>query len=1034
MRRPAAHFRLIAFSLLALGLCALVPLTVASETPGPPHDLPAAQDNPQGNSARQPEGTSRDFFARQIAPLFAKHCVSCHNETGRKGGLSLQTSASAFKGGESGEVILPGDPASSYLLDLITPTDGKAEMPKGGHPLDEASREALRQWIAAGAKWPAELRLEEPVWWSLAKLGRPPVPQVDAARANWLRTPIDAFIAARQQELDLQPAPEADRRTLIRRLSFDLLGLPPTPDEIAAFENDTRPLAYERLIERMLAAPRYGERWARHWLDVVHYGETHGYDKDKPRPNAWPYRDYVIRAFNADKPYAKFVREQVAGDVFAPGTRDGLEALGFIAAGPWDFIGHVELPESKIDGQIARHLDRDDMVQNTITSFLSLTVGCAQCHNHKFDPITQRDYYQLQAVFAAVDRTDLDYDADPRIAAQRKELSATRDQLAQQIAQLQQELAAAAGPRWNELQVQIAALEAAPSVRPPQFGYHSAIEQRQDAPKWVQIDLGEPRQMAEIELVPCHDDFAGIGDGFGFPRRYKLEVSNDPEFTADVRSVLDQTAADVPNPGLAPQRARTNELARFVRITATQLAPRQGDFIFALAEIRVRDAAGQNLAIGKTVTALDSIEAPVRWGKANLVDGLDPLPTESAADDRTQQRTADLAALRLERDELIAQVTTADIRDRLTTLSADYERAQAGLAKLPPLLHVYAGAVHNGSGNFSGTHGQPRTIHLLRRGDVTAPDVEVPPGVLACLSGLAPEVDLSITATDAERRAVLAGWLTDANNPLVWRSIVNRVWQYHFGEGLVATPNDFGRMGEEPSLPELLDWLAANFRDSGGSLKDLHRLIVTSSVYRQRSSVEDSSQTQRAAELDPQNRLLWRMNRRRLEAEAIHDAVLVLADRLNGTMEGPSYQDFVIEKPEHSPHYRYDLHDPNSAASQRRAVYRMIVRSQTQPLMTALDCADPSMQVARRNESNTPLQALTMLNNRFNLVMAGHFAERLQRESNDPSEQVRAAFLQATGREPTADERAILNAYAAEHGLANACRVILNLNEFLFVD
>jgi hypothetical protein len=625
--------------------------------------------------------------------------------------------------------------------------------------------------------------------WSLRPLYRPAVPSIRSPQSA-IRNIVDRFILAKIEEMKLQPSPEADRRTLIRRLSFDLLGLPPEPRRVDEFVCDARPDAYERLVDEMLASPAYGERWARHWLDVVHYGETHGYDKDKPRPNAWPYRDYVIRALNADKPYARFVQEQLAGDVLFPGTRDGLEALGFIAAGPWDFIGHAELPESKIDGQIARHLDRDDMVGNAIGTFMSLTIQCAQCHDHKFDPIPQADYYRLQAVFAAVDRSDIRYDFDPAVTRRRKEL-----------------LARAA------------------------------------------VDL------------------------FG-----------------------------------------------------------------ALVE----------------------------------------------------------------------------------------------LAKLPPGQIVYAGTVHHGSGTFVGTGasgGKPRTIHILKRGDVTKPGVEVGPGPIASVSsaaGLPADFDLPPNHREGERRAALARWITHPENPLTWRSIVNRVWQYHFGRGLVDTPNDFGKMGQKPSHPELLDWLACEFRDGGGSLKKLHRLIVTSATYRQTSAERGA----RSAELDPNNQFLSRMNRRKLEAEEVRDAVLFAAGRLDRRMGGPSFQDFVVEQPDHSPHYEYHKHDPDDVRTHRRSIYRFIVRSQPQPFMTTLDCADPSMRVDKRNESLSPVQALTLLNNGFMLTMSRHFADRVK-SASDP---IAAAYRLALGREPTEAERDRLATFSRAHGLANACRVLLNLNEFVFVD
>ncbi len=649
---------------------------------------------------------------------------------------------------------------------------------------------------------------EDPLWWSLAPIKRPVVPQLPSADAARARNPIDAFVLAKLHEKGLQPSPEADRRTLVRRLYFDLLGLPPTYEEVERARNDPREDWYERLVDELLASPHYGERWARHWLDVVHYGETHGYDKDKPRPNAWPYRDYVIRAFNEDKPYSRFVQEQIAGDVLFPNTVDGVEALGFIAAGPWDFIGHAEVPETKIDGKIARHLDRDDMVSNTMNTFVSLTAQCAQCHNHKFDPISQEEYYRLQAVFAAVDRADKAYDVDPAIARERS--------------------------------------------------------------KWA----------TRLRALQCQRD------------RLTPPVSDEPL-----------------------------------------------------------------------------------------------LKEESAI--------------------------------------------RAALAALPPPRLVYAGTVYTGSGTFVGTGpigGKPRPIHILPRGDVTKPGPEVGPGALAALRDLPSTFDVPPEHPEGERRAALAHWLTDPKNPLTWRSIVNRVWLYHFGRGLVDTPNDFGKMGQLPTHPELLDWLAADFRDNGQSLKRLHHLIVTSATYRQ-SSAENS----KAAALDASNTYYWRMNRRRLEAEAIRDSILAAAGKLDERMGGPSFQDFVIDKPEHSPHYEYQLHNPEDPKSHRRSIYRFLVRSQQQPFMATLDCADPSMLVDKRNQTITPLQALTMLNDQLTVVMAKHFAETLK-TTGDLDCQVAYAYRVAFGRSPGAEERGDLVNYGRKYGLPNMCRVIMNLNEFVFVD
>ncbi len=733
-------------SLLALAFCCTAVPADGGETPHP---------------------APRIDFQRDVRPILAGHCFACHGPSKQKGGLRLDRKRPALQGGDSGPVIVPGRAEESLVLRLVAGLDDDRIMPPGGKRLDAWQLATLRGWIDQGADWPAGTESgEDPRdWWSLRPLVRPAVPVLALDDRAGARNPIDAFIRSKLREKGLPYAHEADRRTLARRLHFDLIGLPPTAGELNAFVRDAAPDAYEKLVDRLLSSPHHGERWARHWLDVVHYGDTHGYDKDQPRPWAWPYRDYVIRAFNADMPFGRFARQQIAGDVLEPGTADGVMAMGFIAAGPWDLIGHAEVPETKLDGQVARHLDRDDMVTTTINTFLSLTIQCAQCHNHKFDPIPQEEYYRLQAVFAALDRADRPY-----------------------------------------------------------------------------------------------------------PGR----------------------------PGSAP----------------------------------------------------------------------------------------------------------------------------AGM--------VYAGTVHNGGkAAFRGTGpdgGKPRRIFVLRRGDIKSPIKEVGPAALGLLPELPGTFALAAQHTEGDRRAALARWLTDARNALFWRSIVNRVWQYHFGRGIAATPNDFGRMGQLPTHPELLDWLAVEFRDGGQSLKALHRLIVTSAAYRQ---VSDGNPA--AAASDADNAYLWRMNRRKLEAEAIRDAALSVAGKLDTTMYGPAFRDFVVEHPEHSPHYEYERNDPADPSTFRRAVYRFLVRSRPQPFMAALDCADPSMQVDRRNETGSPLQALALYNNGFMLTMARYLADRVAGRGS-AQDQVAAAFQVALGRTPTAKERDLLADHAVRFGLPGACRVIFNMNEFLFVD
>ncbi len=963
------------------------------------------------------------FFQRQVAPVLERHCLRCHGPKTQRGGLSLASGVDLSAGGDSGPVVVPSRPDDSLLVQMIS--GDKPKMPKKSPPLKPAEVAVLRRWIEQGASWPQGLRLkereaEEQTRWSLRPLARPRVPTVTVP--GRVRTPIDAFIFHRLQQQGLKPGPEADRPTLIRRLYFDLLGLPPPPEEIDAFVRDRSPDAYERLVDRLLDSPHYGERWARHWLDVVHYGDTHGFDKDKVRPNAWPYRDYVIRAFNEDKPFSRFVKEQIAGDVFYPSTRDGIVALGFLAAGPWDYVGHVELREGTLDKKITRNLDRDDMVATVMNTFTSLTVQCARCHDHKFDPITQEDYYSLQAVFAAVDRAERPYEMDADTAGQRLALNQRLADLAERRRTLDARLHERAGPELARIDEEIdGVLARARGPIRPEFGYHSGIEARQDVVKWVQLDLGRSTPIDSIVYIGSHDTFNNIGAGFGFPVRYKIEIGDDPTFTSCL-VVADHTRADNPNPGLRPQSIGLGgKSARYVRITATKLAPRSGDYIFALAEVAVFTPEKKNAAAGAAVTSLDSIEAPPRWRRSNLVDGY-----YHAA--RGTEHLAEVARLSQRRRVVLANVGDAPFQREVERIEVGINQVKRRLAALPSPGMVYAAATQFASaGAFTPTNGKPRPIYLLKRGSEKGPVREVGPGTVACLAGLPSRFPLA-GKPEGDRRAALARWITDGNNALTWRSIVNRVWLYHFGQGLVETPNDFGRMGGKPSHPELLDWLAIEFRDAGQSLKHLHRLIVISSTYRQ-ASMDNPAYSR----IDGGNRLLWRMNRRRLDAESIRDAVLVVSARLDPTMYGPGFRTFGFLD-DHSPHYKYEEYDPDDRASHRRSVYRFLVRSVPDPFMETLDCPDPSLRVEKRNESLTPLQALALLNDKFMLRMAEHFAARVAKMCRDPSAQLAFAYRLALGRDPTMEERQVLVDYLRRHGLTNTCRLLLNTNEFSFVD
>ena len=697
-----------------------------------------------------------DLFRDRVVPVIQKRCLSCHNSVDHKGGFALQSADEISKSG----FVDAGKPGDSHLLNVLKAPDGKRPaMPKNGEPLNAEEVAAIEQWIAAGAKWPDGFRIEDAVitntdWWSFKPVVRPKQPEVRNAKSE-IRNAVDAFVIAKQPEHGLSMSPEADRRTLIRRLTYDLTGLPPTPGEVDEFVNEPDPTAYERLVDRLLASPHYGERWGRHWLDVARYADTCGYDKDKLRPNAWPYRDYVIRSFNEDKPYARFVEEQVAGDVLFPGTPDGILGLGFIAAGPWDFIGHVEVPESKIDGKIARHNDRDEMVTATLNTFCSVTIQCAQCHNHKFDPFTQQHYYGLQAVFAAVDRAERPYDLDPSIEQQRRDLLAKQRDLQAKIGQLESELRVAGGDEFTRLEKAIRELtpKAQPLAKKPEYGYHSAIESSPDKEKWLQIDLGQVVEFDRVVLHACHDEFGGIGAGFGFPMRYRVEAFVDRTPTSDqprpdvgvrsTASLFDGTQVDVPNPGLVPITINAKGTqARFVRITVPKLRERTKDFIFALAEVEVLTADGKNAALKAEVASLDSIEAPTRWSKKNLTDGIWPQAGDTAA-------IMQLAALQKQHQAILDRINTPERRTLREQLDNDLKSAQQQLTTLPQGRMVLAAATDfEPSGGFQPTKGKPRDVQVLHRGNVLQPRGAAKPGVLPILKDT--PVELSLPADHRE--------------------------------------------------------------------------------------------------------------------------------------------------------------------------------------------------------------------------------------------------------------------------------------------
>jgi len=962
-------------------------------------------------------------YNRDILPIFVKNCFTCHGHDGAKRKAGLRVDNDSFYAAlPSGSIpVVPKDREASELWVRITAQDPDDVMPPSdsGKSLTPDEITLIGAWIDQGARYETH--------WAFQPLGETPLPSVEDSA--WPRNEIDHFILARLESAGLPPSPEADKRSLIRRLSFDLLGLPPTPEEIAAYLQDDSTEAYEKLVDQMLASPRYGERWGRHWLDVVHYGDTHGYDKDKRRPNAWPYRDYVIQALNEDKPYGRFLREQIAGDVLYPADPNATIATGFIAAGPWDYVGHAELREGTTDKNITRMLDRDDMVVNTMTTFASMTVHCARCHDHKFDPVSQREYFGMQAVFAGVDRAERPVDRDPSVYAQRVALNAERRTLSARAREIDAVYAEISDPELTAIDAQIAALRAELKnlSQSPSNGYHSAIESTRDVTKWVQVDLGASQAIGSIHLIPAMPTDFPDTPGFGFPVRFKIEVSDDPEFVI-ARVVVDETKSDFPNAADTPYRVDNVGLAaRYVRVTATRLWERTSDFAFALAELRVT-SDGKDIALGANVTALDSIEGG-RWSTKYLVDGFNSrraMIKNAGATEAAEALEVSVKELESKRIGRMDQLVEPSLRAERDKVSDRLKSVEDAIAALPSPQMTYAAATEfRPEGSFTPAGG-PRPIHVLIRGDVNQKGEEAVPGALA----IAREAPFTVDDPNDEgkRRAALAEWLASPSNPLTWRSIVNRVWHYHFGRGIVDTPSDFGHMGAYPTHPELIDWLAKAFLDNGQSLKWLHRKIVTSATYRQSSRA-----TAAGEKADAGNQLLWRMNSRQLDAESLRDAVLAVSGKLDLTVGGPGYDLFVF-KDDHSPGYYYDQFDVNDPKSFRRSVYRFVVRSVPDPFMETLDCADPSQNVPARNNTITALQALAVFNNPFVVRQSEFLAERVQATALDLPNQIETAFHLALGRSPEPTERDVLLKHAQNSGLASVCRIIFNSNEFTFVD
>jgi mono/diheme cytochrome c family protein len=806
-------------------------------------------------------------YLRDVKPILAKNCYACHGAAKQRSGLRLDTAAALLRGGNTGPAAVPGKSADSLLVKAVTGAADTKAMPPKGPPLTPAEVARLRAWIDGGARAPADEAPQAVATaskhWAFQPPQRPALPPIkDTGRA---RNPIDHFILARLDREGLAPSPEADRVTLIRRLSLDLIGLPPAPREVEDFVNDPAPDAYERLVERLLASPHYGERAGRWWLDQARYADSNGYSIDAPR-SLWPYRDWVIAALNADLPFDQFTVEQLAGDLLPNATQQQKVATGFHRNTPINEEGGIDVEQFRVESII-------DRVNTTGSVWLGLTVGCCQCHDHKFDPISQREYYQL---FAFLNNAD-----EPAL----------------------------------------------------ELGTPSELEQRKQARARIAA--------VQKQLKPLDPTTAAGED------RWERNLTTDLRrlLPADIQAILE-----------VPENGRT--VAQKEKLSEAYRKTDQSRHIVA--------------ALGSTSPLAAAANAHVGLRRAELDGQLTAL-----------KKSAPPA------------VTTMVLQER-----------QA-----------------------------PRTTHLLLGGDFTRHGAVVTPGVPAVLPPLQP-VRAPSVSEGSLNRLDLARWLVDPRNPLTARVTVNRLWQQHFGLGLVETDNDFGTQGTPPSHPELLDWLATEFVRQGWSVKAMHRLIVTSATYRQSSKARPDLMT-----VDARNRLLARQARLRLEAEFVRDAALSASGLLSHKVGGPS-----VFPPQPDGIYRFTQIDKHWMASvgperYRRGMYTWFWRSAPHPSLTVFDAPDASTACTRRNRSNTPLQALTLLNDQGQYELARALAGRVLREGGgDDDARLRYAFRVCLARPPNEHERQRLGellarcraeSASAHEAWVTVARVLLNLDDFI---
>jgi mono/diheme cytochrome c family protein len=940
------------------------------------------------DTSKLPESAKRQVeFVKDIQPIFEKHCYSCHGEKQQKSGLRLDLKQLALKGGEHGVPLVPGKSVESRLIHLIAGLDPELVMPIKGERLSAEEISILRAWIDQGANWPDGVDkatfVDPRNHWAF----KPPVrvPLLAVKNKKWVRNPIDAFVLARLEKEKLRPSPEADRVTLLRRLSLDLVGLPPTIEEVDEFLADKSPDAYEKTVERLLDSLHYGEKWGRHWLDAARYADSNGYEKDLPR-TIWPYRDWVIDALNRDLPFDQFTIHQLAGDLIEKPTTQSRVATGFLRNSMLNEEGGIDPEQFRIEGII----DRIDAIGKT---FLGLTIACAQCHNHKYDPISHKEYYEIFAF--------LNNDDEPELEVPTQAQLNERARIHRAIAEIESELGKKHSDipeKMREWEKRMRAIAYKWTVLDPE-AYYGAVGTKfvKESDKSLLAQGSSPpvsgytvtskttlTNLTGIRLevltdpnLPSYGPGRADNGNFVLTEIY-LDIAPLSEPTNKQRLTFTNATSDFSQPGFPVSAAIDGVETNKIGWGGEDLPGRRNRPRVAVFETKDAFGFAEGTELSFTLKQLFGNQHTMGRFRLSVLSGV----YSPQAYPLTAEERAILHMKPERRSQSQQQRLFSAFRRGEELFEEENKKIDEEQKKWPAAVRTLVLSDRNDS----------RATHIFKRGDFKKPTDQVFPAVPAVLNPLPTPLETN--------RLGFARWIVDTNNPLTARVIVNRMWQHYFGQGFVPTPEDFGTRAEVPSHPELLDWLACEFMDRGWSMKSMHRLIVSSATYRQSSKV-----TPKLFELDQYNRLLARVPRLRVDAEAVRDIALASSGLLSTKIGGPSVYPPIPEGVMSVAYTPMKWETSTGEDRYRRGMYTFAKRTVPYPGLITFDAPNGESSCVRRTPSNTPLQALTTLNDAAFHEAAQALALRTYREGGiDDRSRAVYAFRLCTARSPDRKE------------------------------